>query len=149
MSWFCRICYIKGSMLWTRTIQWNWTMHTFIKFVPEQRCLCILGSLPSIWKGQQTDSTSIYDWIHKVHAPNESQHHYGFGLQGLIIFCTYWWSTRLSYICSCLSSQLFFLLSWIFKAGLSALENKQVFSAGVLSVLFVLNCPTKCYLLIN
>nr|XP_043634211.1 GDSL esterase/lipase At5g33370-like isoform X2 [Erigeron canadensis] len=40
------------SMLWTRSIQWNRIMHTNVKFVPKQRHLCILGSFPSIRKGQ-------------------------------------------------------------------------------------------------
>nr|DAD36935.1 TPA_asm: hypothetical protein HUJ06_007576 [Nelumbo nucifera] len=35
------------SMLWTRALQWDRTLHGCLKSVPQQRCLCILGSIPS------------------------------------------------------------------------------------------------------
>ncbi|XP_027351604.1 GDSL esterase/lipase At5g33370-like isoform X3 [Abrus precatorius] len=37
-----------GTLLWARAIQWDWAVHTHFKFVPKQRPLRVLGSIPSI-----------------------------------------------------------------------------------------------------
>lgn len=49
--WFGRICYLEGSMLWSRSIQRARAMHTVVQLMPQQRPVCFLGSIPSIWKG--------------------------------------------------------------------------------------------------
>ena len=78
----CRICNLKDRMLWARSIQWDWTLHTTLQLVPEQRNICILGPIPSIREGQQDHSAAYHDWLNQVHAPHESHHHHGHGLLG-------------------------------------------------------------------
>ena len=77
---FCRICYIKGCMLWARPIQWFGTLHSSIKLVPQQERICFLGSIPSIREGKQNYSEANFGGRYQVHAPNESHHYYGLGL---------------------------------------------------------------------
>ena len=72
-----RICYVEGGMLWTRAIQWGWTVHSTFKLVPKQRPLRILGSIPSIGESQQNHSPTDTDGHNGVHAPHEPQHHHG------------------------------------------------------------------------
>ncbi|XP_054777464.1 GDSL esterase/lipase At5g33370-like isoform X2 [Prosopis cineraria] len=75
----CRICDVKGRVLWTRAVQWDRTVHSGVELVPEQGHICILGSLSSQRESQPTDRRQIHDRIHPVHEPHEPQHHLGFG----------------------------------------------------------------------
>lgn len=80
----CRICHIKSCMLWSRTLQWDWTMYSSIQHMPKQRCICILGRFPSKRQSKQIDCRKVHDRIKWIHASNEPQYHYAFGFKDLI-----------------------------------------------------------------
>lgn len=102
---FYRICYIEDSMLWTGSIQWCWSLHTLIQLMPQQRYLCLLGSIPSLREGQQDHCSADILRLPPVHAPNESQCFTGNGIQ-----------QDLKLDCYSICSDLFCLLKalWLF-----------------------------------
>ena len=79
-----RFCYIESSMLWPRPLQWTWNMQFTVKPMPKPERLCVLGSFPSIGACKPPHCSADHDWFHRVHEPNEPEHHYGHGLQELI-----------------------------------------------------------------
>ena len=84
LTGWTRFCYIKSSMLWPRPLQWTWNMQSTVKSMPKPEHLCVLGSFSSNGACKPAHCSADHDWFHRVHEPDEPEHHYGHGLQELI-----------------------------------------------------------------
>lgn len=78
-----RFCDIKGCMLWTRTFQWAWALHTTVESMPEEEPLCLLGPIPSFRESKQVYCRANYDRVEPVHESDELELHSCNGLMGL------------------------------------------------------------------
>ena len=87
MFGLARVCYIKDSMLWARTLQWARAVHHCFQLVREPRHIRVLGCISSIREGQQIHCATDPERLNGLYAPHESQQHHGIGFKDLRYSC--------------------------------------------------------------